>query len=609
MKATRTDPVTVEVIRNRLDAIAEEMQETMLKSAYSIILKEGADASSAVFNPKGQVVAQSTSHPLHLGALMPAVQRILERFPADQMVDGDVYCLNDPYDGGTHLPDLIVVVPGFHEGKVVVLGAALAHHQDFGGMAPGSMTIDATEHFQEGLILGPLQLFSAGQRNDTLFSIIERNVRIPKHVIGDIYAEVAAGRTVAHRTIELIQEFGLETYNRAVDALLDRAEALTRAEIAKIPDGQYVFEDLIDNDGIELDRQQSIRVTITVSGSNVAMDFTGTSPQARGPINCSPTGAYGPAFYVLRAITDSTIPNNAGCYRPLSLHIPEGTLLNPVRPAPVSIRAHTLKRVVDVLFGAFAQAVPNRVPAASHGSLTCVSYGGVDQQSKLPWVYMECTVGGTGGTVRGDGVDDLDADISNASNIPAEALEIEHPFRLWLNRLRIDSGGAGFHRGGLGVERILEFRGDETVVSHRSDRHKSQPWGLKGGLAGAAWKTVIERKSGRNEEIPSRKSTVLRTGDKVHLYTGGGGGYGNPLERPPHQVKYDVRNGKVSAEAARLDYGVVLTKDGSVDEVATATERHQRGLAPAAPHLFDRGSMVDSSSRYLSTVRSGSVGK
>ncbi len=601
MKTTE-DAVTLEVVRNRLDTIAEEMQETMLKSAYSIILKEGADASSAIFTPEGEVVAQSTSHPLHLGALLPGIKTIIAKYPVEEMVDGDVFILNDPYNGGTHLPDLIVMVPGFYQGSVVVLGAAMAHQQDFGGMAPGSMTIDATEHFQEGLILGPLKLFEAGTPNETLFSIIERNVRIPHHVIGDIQAEVAAGKTVARRALELIQEFGIESFQDIVTQLLDRAEALTRHEIEKLPDGEYVFDDCIDNDGIDLERRLDIRVKVEISGDSIHLDFTGTAQQAKGPVNSSPTGALGPAFYVLRAITDPTIPNNSGCYRPLTMHIPEGTLLNPRRPAPVSIRAHTLKRVVDVLFGAFAQVAPERVPAASHGSLACVSYGGVDVRTREPWVYMECTVGGTGGTSRGDGVDDLDTDIANAGNIPGEALEMEYNFRLWMNRLRVDSGGAGKHRGGLGIERVIELREGEAVVSHRCDRFDTAPWGLLGGLPGATWSTTVERADGTQEEIPGRKTLTIRAGDKLHMFTGGGGGYGDPLERSVELVGQDVVNGKVTVEAALRDYGVVVSDDGALDDEATSNERASRRSSSRELSLVDRGDLLGLEFRHSLTL-------
>jgi N-methylhydantoinase B len=306
------------------------------------------------------------------------------------------------------------------------------------------------------------------------------------------------------------------------------------------------------------------------------IDFSGTGPQAKGPVNCSETGALGPAFYVLRAITDARIPNNSGCYVPLTVHIPTGTLLNPKRPAPVSIRAQTLKRIVDVLLGALAQAVPGRVPAASHGTMLGLSMGGQSLRTGEPWVYMECSVGGTGATPSSDGVDDLDTDVMNASNIPAEAAELEHPVRIWRNSLRCDSGGPGRTRGGLGLERILELLEGEVVVSHRSDRFDSHPWGLAGGGVGVNGRTFVVRANGERVEIPSRKTFVMKAGDRLHMLTAGGGGYGNPLERAPELVGRDVANRKVSAEAAREQYGVMVSSAGVVDEEATRRERDAR---------------------------------
>lgn len=587
----QVDPVTLEVFRNRFDVIAQEMQTTMLKSGYSIILKEGADASSAFFSSEGDVIAQAASHPIHLAALLPAVRRTMEEFPPETMADGDVYCMNDPYDGGTHIPDLIVTVPIYYDGQLVALGVTLAHHQDFGGKAPGSMVTDATEIFQEGLIVPPIKLYDRGELNTTFVKMLRRNVRIPDEVFGDIMAQVAAGKTATRRVRELIDQYGAEMFLAVIPRLLDHAEALTRRAIEQIPDGTYTFEDYLDNDGIDLDRRIPIRATVTVKGSEVLIDFTGTSPQVRGPANTAPTGALAGAFYVIRAITDPDIPNNSGCYRPVKLHIPEGSLLNPRHPAPVSIRAHTLKRVVDTLLGAFAQALPDRVPAASHGGLLAMSLGGLRADTGKPFVYMECNAGGTGAVRGRDGVDNMDTDINNARNIPAEAAELEYPLRIWKNKLRRDSGGAGRQRGGLGTERVIELLEGEVLVSHRDDRHFTQPWGLFGGRAGASFRTVVRRTSGETEEIPARKAFVLRAGDRIEAYTGGGGGYDDPLERESERVLADVRDRKVSLEAAYELYGVVLDPQARAVDVA-ATARRRRALAATrgpVRGVFDRG--------------------
>jgi N-methylhydantoinase B len=586
---TKVDPITLEVFRNRFDAIAQEMQNTLLRSAYSIILKEGGDCSCALFSHAGEVIAQAASNPSHLSAFGPATERILAKYPADRMVPGDVFILNDPYDGGTHVPDIVVVVPVFHDGAVVALGCALGHQQDMGGQSPGSMPADATDIFQEGLVVPPERLYRAGQINETLTAFIARNVRIPEQVFGDIAAEVAAGKTAASRVQQLIEQHGIETFREVVPALMDHAERLTRQELEKIPDGVYEFTDYVDNDGIDLDRTLEIRVRVTIRGSDMHVDFAGTSPQARGPANCAPGTVLGPVYYAVRALTGSHIPNNSGCFRPVTVSASKGSLVWPERPAPVSIRYHTLKRIVDALLGALAPALP-KVPAASHGSDLCMSWGGVDPLSREHFVYMECTTGGTGGTWAADGIDQLGSNLGNSKTIPAEAAEIEHPVRIWANRLRTDSGGAGRFRGGLGVERVVELLRGEVTVSHRSDRHYTPPWGLRGGRPGARWTTLVRRAGGAEEIMPGRKVFALGAGDRVVALTGGGGGYGPPWERDPAQVAADVRDRKVSPAAARDQYGVVLDGAGAVDAAATAARR--RAMAEAAggePPLVDRG--------------------
>jgi N-methylhydantoinase B len=584
------DPVTLEVFRNRFEAIAEEMQHTLLRSAYSIILKEGGDCSCALFSASGEVVAQATSNPAHLSAFGPAVGRILARYPAAGMAPGDVFILNDPYDGGTHVPDVVVVVPVFHDGTVVALGCALGHQQDMGGKSPGSMPADATDIFQEGLVIPPERLYRAGRLNETLAAVIARNVRIPEQVFGDLAAEVAAGKTAASRVERLIEQYGLATFQAAVPALLDHAERLTRQALEAIPDGVYEFVDHVDSDGVDLDRLLDIRVRVTLRGSDIHVDFAGTSPQARGPANCAPGTVLGPVYYAVRALTGAHIPSNAGCFRPVTVSAPPGSLVWPERPAPVSIRYHTLKRIVDAILGALAPALPDRVPAASHGSDLCMSWGGVDPADRRRFVYMECTAGGTGATWAADGVDQLGSNLGNSKNIPAEAAEIEYPVRVWANRQRTDSGGAGRFRGGLGVERVVELLRGDVIVSHRSDRHSMPPWGLRGGRPGARWTTVLRRADGREEVIPGRKVFALAAGDRVVALTGGGGGYGPPWTRDPERVAADVRDRKVSAGAARERYGVVVDSEGRVDALATAARRRElAAVAPAPPPLVDRG--------------------
>lgn len=594
------DPVTLEVIRNRLDGIAAQVQIALLRSAYSVILKEGEDCSAGLFNARGEIIAQSTALPQHMAAFIPAMRRLLQEFPIDAAREGDIYVMNDPHDGGTHLPDIIVTRPVFINSKVVGFAVCLAHQEDIGGKVPGSMPSDSTEIFQEGLILGPLRLYDAGTLNSTLVSIIERNVRLPKLVLGDLSAQVSAVTIGAQRLRELFVDYGVATAERYLDHLLDYAEALTRRAIEKIADGSYAFTDYMDNDGIQLDRRVPIAVTVTVDGSNVRVDFTGTASQVDGPINAPWSGGAGSAYFAVRGVTDPTIPNNQGCYRPIEVVIPEGTLLNPRHPAPVAIRAHTLKRAADAVLGALVQAVPESVPAAPAGSISCVSFGGVDPRNEERFGLTDIVAGGGGARPAGDGVEVVDTDVSNCMNIPVEAIEMDYPMRVRSYRLRRDGGGAGRERGGVGVERILEATRGEIVCSYRSERHFTAPWGLFGGHPGSMWCTEVIRCDGTVEPVPSKQAFVLREGDALRMLTGGGGGYGSPLERDCARVCDDVADGKVSRGDARAHYGVVLDEKGKLD--AAASTAHRADLTRAncdrradqQNQIYDRGVEVAS---------------
>jgi len=587
------DPITLEVLRNRFDSIAEEIQLTLLRSSYSVILKEGEDCSAGLFNARGEIVAQSTALPQHMGAFIPALARIIAEFPLDTMREGDVYCMNDPHDGGTHLPDLIVVVPVIVAERVIAFAAALAHQEDIGGKVPGSMPTDSTEIWQEGLILPPVQLYAAGEPNRTLLAIIRRNVRLPAMVLGDISAQVAASTVGARRVQEMAQAYGVDTLLAYMDHLLDYAERITRARIAEIPDGTYRFTDYMDNDGIALDRRVPISVTVTVSGSNVVVDYAGTSPQVAGPINAPISGAQASAYFALRCVTDPTIPNNHGCYRPIEVRVPRGCLMNPEQGAPVAIRAHTLKRAADTVLGALVQAVPDRVPAAPAGSISCVSFGGIRAGTGERFGLSDLIGGGSGGRTGLDGVEAIDTDVSNCMNVPAEAIELGYPLRVLHYRLRRDGGGPGRARGGTGIERAIQVVEGDIVASYRSERHYTSPWGLFGGRCGERWVTTVRRADGRTESIASKARIQLHAGDVLEVVAGGGGGHGDPLERPAEAVHADVLDGKVSVEAARAAYGVVLSEDGRrVLAEETALLRRQR-LAQGRPTAtFDRGDLA-----------------
>jgi N-methylhydantoinase B len=582
------DPVTLEVLRNRFDSIAEGIQLTLLRSSYSVILKEGEDCSAAVFSGEGEIIAQSTALPQHMGAFIPALARIMAEFPVAQMRRGDIFCMNDPHDGGTHLPDLVVAMPVHVAGRVVAFSVCLAHQEDIGGKVPGSMPTDSTEIFEEGLIIPPVQLHIAGEPNRTLFKLIERNVRLPRMVLGDIAAQIAAVTNGARRIEELFARYGSDVVLAYMQYLLDYAERLTRARIIEIPDGVYSFTDYMDNDGIDLDRRVPITATVTIAGDEVVVDYAGTSPQVAGPINAPLSGAQASAYFALRCVTDPGLPNNHGCYRPVTVRVPKGSLLDPWPGAPVAIRAHTLKRAADTVLGALVQAVPERVTAAPAGSISCVSFAGVQPETRERFGLSDLVAGSGGARPAIDGIEAIDTDVSNCMNVPAEAIEAAYPLRVLYYRLRQDGGGAGRMRGGTGVERAITVIEGEVTASYRSERHFTSPWGLFGGQAGARWRTWVERAQGGVEEIASKARVSLRPGDVLALASGGGGGYGPPWDRDPVLVSEDVRDGKVSSGAAWREYGVVLREDGCVDTGATASLRAEMG-SNARPQIYDRG--------------------
>lgn len=574
--AERVDPVTIEVLRNRFDAIANNMETTLIKCAYSTVIKEAADCSVALFDRFGNTIAQGVAIPVHLGSLPPAVRALIEHFPIDGLSDGDAIAMNDPYSGGQHYPDLIVVVPVFFEGQAVALAVSLAHHQDVGGTAPGSTPTDATSVFDEGLCIPPVKLVEKGTIAPAIEAIIRRNVRFPDLTMGDIKAQIAAGQSAAAELRQLFARYGKATIFGAIEDLLRRAEMQTRACIEQIPDGTYKFTDWLDNDGIDNDVRVPICAAVTISGSNVHVDFTGTSPQVRGPINSVPSVALSAVRYILRVIADPEIPNNEGCYRMLTLNIPEGSVLNPRRPAAVNSRSVTLRRVVDTVLGALAQAIPDRLPAASNGHPLWAQFGGVDAATGAPYIATELGTGGMGARPTKDGIDCIQTDTSNSMNLPVEVMETTVPLRVNYYRIRRDSGGPGRFRGGCGFEKEITVLADYLQVSHRGERHFAQPWGLEGGGPGGASESFIYYADGRTVKIPSKMDFVMNSGDRVLMATSGGGGHHDPLTRPVEAVLDDVLDNKVSMEAARSAYGVVI-RDGEIDQAATERLRAEAG--------------------------------
>lgn len=562
------DPALQEVVRYRLTAIADEMEHTLLRAAYSSIVKEGLDASAAIFDKHGRNIAQAASIPIHLGCMIPAVERIVADYPEAEISPGDVFILNDPYAGGTHLPDVAIIMPVFLEEELFAFTVTMSHHQEMGGKTPGSLPTDATEIFQEGLQMPPMKLVEAGREVSQVFRILERNVRTPEVVMGDLRAQLAACMVGASRLEKLNESMPMETIKNSIDALIRQADLLTRDRIRAMPDGVYTFTDYMDDDGVDVGHPITIRATVEITDDTLSVDFTGSSDQVRGPFNCVPASTIAATYYVLRAVIGDDVPDNAGCYEAISLTMPPGSIVNPYRPAAVNSRTATVRRIGDALLGCFTQVIPDDVPAASCGQLLVMNFAGKHETGEY-FVASELGVGGMGGRRGLDGIDAVETDATNCMNVPAETLELEAPVRVVSWSLTADSGGAGRWRGGTGTSKTFEMHSHGITANYRGERHTTSPWGSQGGASASRTSASVLRASGDREELPSKTMLQLEEGDRLTVNLSGGGGYGPPLQRDPEAVLWDVQNKRVTRSAAQSDYGVVITDDMTIDSHGT----------------------------------------
>jgi len=549
------DPIAVEVIRNKLEGIANEMQHSLLRSAFSQIVKEGLDASASLFTLGGETLAQSISIPIHLGTLIPIVGEILKRNPVETLAEGDIFIMNDPYLGGTHLPDIAIIMPVFVDGRLLGLSATMAHHQDVGGMTPGSVPTNATEIFQEGIRIPPLKLASAGKIDENLMQILRLNVRLPDLFMGDINAQIAACNVGRRRLRELCANYDHQFLSAVFKSLLDRSEVMTRDALGRIPAGEYHYTDYLDNDGIVIDERIRISVTVIVDNGEITFDFDQTSAQVKGPLNCVPSGSLSAACFAVRVLTGSDIPTNGGCFRPIHLKLPEGSIVNPREPAAVNARTSTIKRIAGCMVGAFQQVLPDKITADSASEMLILQFGGQHRDGRR-FVVGELIASGSGAGIRSDGIDVIETDASNCMNLPVEALELEAPVRVRRFGLRRDSGGPGEYRGGLGVVREYEILDAEIKLTHRGERHYCAARGCHGGQEGARSFSTIIRASGSEEVIPSKRVTELTRNDRLIIETAGGGGYGPPSKRSRERVLADILDGKISRKAAVEIYGL-----------------------------------------------------
>lgn len=565
------DPVTVELVKNGLESIADEMALTMARTARSFVLKEAMDFSTALFNAQGDMIAQGTCLPLHLGSMPEALRAVIRTF-GDSVAPGDLYALNDPYDGGSHLPDVIMAKPVFVGETLAGYSTVMAHQTDIGGRVAGGNACDSTEIYQEGLRIPPIRLHARGVPDEAVLRIIQRNVRVPDKVLGDLNSEIAACTVGERGYLELIERYGLRELEGYCTELLNYTEQFTRAEIERLPDGSYEFIDHLDDDGID-PTPIRIQVRITVHGDEMTVDFNGTSRQVKGAINSVLSFSASTAYACIRSVLDRTIPNNSGFFRPIRIVAPERTIVNPRSPAPVAARGLTAFRIADTVFGALAQIAPDKVPACGVAADSGISMGGYYPDG-TPFVFLEFLVGSWGGGPFRDGMDACTPMVINYSNTPAELVESEQPIMVERYAFLPDTGGPGKYRGGLAMVRELRFLGEEATLQVRSDRRTFGPYGLHGGEPGARTRNTLATAEGETRELPSKFLLTIRRDDRFRLVLAGGGGFGDARDRDPARVLGDVRLGKVTLGHARDAYGVVLSGEPlRVDAEATRRRR------------------------------------
>jgi len=555
MTDTKLDPIGLEIIFNGLRSVTDETYVALMKSAYSTNIKERHDHSTAIMDPRGRLVVQAVeSLPIHIASMSGLMECLLAKFGHD-IREGDIFVANDPHvAGGTHLPDVNMAMPVFIGGELTAFMCNIAHHADIGGMSPGSMAAGMSEIYQEGLRIPVIKLFREGELQQDILDLLLLNVRVPLERRGDYFAQIAACRLGRRRLAEVVATHSLPVVRTAFDEIIQRTEERLRNAINEIPDGVYEFEDVMDGDGLAT-FDIPIRVRITVEGKRIQFDFAGTSKQVPGNINVTMNATQASVCYSLKALLDPELPSNQGVLDAAEILAEKGTMLNGAFPAPVAARAHTCQRIVDVVFGALAQALPDRVVAAANGANTTAVFAGIDPRSGDGYVYLETLGGGMGARSMKDGKDGVQVHITNTSNLPVEAIETEYPSLVEEYSLVPDSGGAGRYRGGAGLRRVVRPVDHDCSFNGVGERFRHQPWGLFGGSAGASGRFFLRQATGETRRLDDKPSDIVVTPkDAVIVETPGAGGYGVPHERDPEQLADDVRSEKFSADYMNTNY-------------------------------------------------------
>ena len=551
------DPVALEIFSNRLLSVTEDMGHTLVRASFSTNIKERKDCSVALFDGGGRLVAQASHVPLHLGSLMGGVDAVLKEYPRDAIQDGDAFVCNDPYlAGGTHMPDISIITPVFHENEIRFFTANIAHHSDVGGSVPGSISGGARSVFEEGLRIPIIKLVNGGTLDRGLLRLIASNSRDPMERELDLQVQVSANNRGAAMAIELIGQMGAANTAEAIEDLLTYTQTRLLNRVAAMTDGESTFTSWLDDDGMG-GEPVPIQSTVRIDGERLSIDFTGSGPQARGAMNIPESALRASVYFSVKTLLDPNLLPNSGFFDAIEIVAPPGTIVGPQHPAAVGARSIGCNKVVRAVFGAFAALLPPEdAMAAGHDAVPALVFSGPHKDRPEQFVYLETMGGGVGGSALHDGMDAVQVHMTNTSNLPVEALENEYPLIVDEYCMVPDSGGAGRHRGGLGMARQIRAATDDIVFSVRSDGHKIAPPGGAGGKDGG--KARLIRNHGRPdaEELPSKVARLaLAPGDSMRLETCGGGGFGAPSERPQDSLATDMRSGKLSRERAERDYG------------------------------------------------------
>ena len=569
------DPIAFQLFRHAIVGVANEMALTIYRTAYSGVLKNIMDYSTAICDRDGRLAAQGLSLPGHLCSIPIALKAALAAI-AEPIDAGDVLVMNDPYSGGMHLPDIFTFKPIFVDGVIVAWAAAVCHHTDVGGRVAGSNASDSTEIYQEGIRIPPLKLLRAGVEDRTLMAMLEINVRMPERLKGDLRGQLAACRIAEEGVQALVAAHGAGRFLGLVENLLDHSEILTRAGIAALPDGEVTFTDHIDDDGVDVGVPIPLVCTIRKSGERMEMDWTGSAPQVKGAINNTFSYTAAASYTAIKTVLADEAPNNDGVFRAVEVIAPPGTIANAVPPAACAARGLTGFRMADCAFGALARLVPGRVFACGDGGNTGVSIGGWTRERK-PFIYVDFLSAAWGARPTKDGLEGNTTMFANMASYSTEVVEAEQPLLVTVNEFVSDSAGAGRYRGGVAMRRDWMLLEEEAILQVRADRQTHRPWGLDGGHEGRAGANVLNPGTAEETRLASKITRTMRRGEVFSHTLPSGGGYGDPLARDPRAVAEDWLDDIVSAETARDVYGVVLDAAGEVDAEATVRRRAELG--------------------------------